>query len=90
MTGQHRRLEATTSARELAPGAVAHVGVTRLVLTRSTGKSNRAELLGSFARAAGFAAWLHMDMADAGTARTYYCRPSTPRAGPSTAYSPLT
>ncbi|MEU8251664.1 helix-turn-helix transcriptional regulator [Nonomuraea sp. NPDC048916] len=72
VTGLHRRLEATTPARELAPGAVAHIGVTRSVLARSTDGSNRAELLGSLAEAAGFAAWLHADMADTGTARTYY------------------
>jgi hypothetical protein len=72
VTDLHRRLEATTPARELAPGAVAHIRVTRSVLARSTGGSNRAELLASLAEAAGFAAWLHADMADAGTARTYY------------------
>ncbi|MGI5286398.1 hypothetical protein ACQEVF_24080 [Nonomuraea polychroma] len=46
--------------------------MTRSVLARSTGGSNQAELLGSLAEAARFAAWLHADMADAGTARTYY------------------
>ncbi|MFI9561437.1 helix-turn-helix transcriptional regulator [Nonomuraea endophytica] len=67
VTGLQRRLEATTPARELVPGAVAHLGVARHALTR-TG----AKLLGVIAEAAGFAAWLHADMADAGTARSYY------------------
>ncbi|MGW5688884.1 helix-turn-helix domain-containing protein [Nonomuraea sp. NPDC003754] len=72
VTGLQRRLEATTPARELAPGAVAHLGVARSALTRASAGPLRGDLLGAIAEAAGFAAWLHADMADAGTARTYY------------------
>ncbi|MBG0818651.1 hypothetical protein [Planomonospora sp. ID82291] len=72
VTGLQRRLEATTPSRELVPGAVAHLGVARNALTRANAKPVRDRLLGTIAEAAGFAAWLHADMADAGTARTYY------------------
>ncbi|MEQ4723746.1 helix-turn-helix transcriptional regulator [Nonomuraea sp. B19D2] len=72
VTGLQRRLEATTPARELAPGAVAHLRVARSALARGAASNHRAELLGVIAEAAGFAAWLHADMADAGTARTFY------------------
>ncbi|MFI0418876.1 hypothetical protein [Spongiactinospora sp. 9N601] len=56
----------------LAPGVIAHLGVARAVLARSATSPLRGQLLSVIAEAAGFAAWLHADMADAGSARTYY------------------
>lgn len=72
VTGLHRRLEATTPSRELAPSAIAHLGAVRAALSRSPASSHAISLLGAVSEAAGFTAWLHTDMRDIGTARTYY------------------
>ncbi|MEV6982791.1 tetratricopeptide repeat protein [Sphaerisporangium sp. NPDC051017] len=72
ITGAQRRLEATTPSRELAQAAVAHVDMAKRTLAR-TGQSPFAdEVCAAVSEAAGFAAWLHADMHDTGTARTYY------------------
>jgi transcriptional regulator with XRE-family HTH domain len=72
ITGAQRRLESATSARELARGVAAHVEMTHRLLART----RRSPLVGGVAaalsEAAGLAAWLHADMCDIGTARTYY------------------
>lgn len=72
VTCLQRRLEATTPARELARGAVAHLDVARAVLARSPASPHVPDILGAVSEAAGFAAWLHADMHDSGPARTFY------------------
>lgn len=72
ITGAQRRLEATTPARELARGAVAHVTLTNRILGRATRSAFAGDIRAVMSEAAGFAAWVHADMHDTGTSRTYY------------------
>ena len=72
ITGAQRRLDATTSARELARGVVAHVEMTNRLLARADKTPYANEVAAAASEAAGFAAWLHADMYDIGTARAYY------------------
>ncbi|NUW33955.1 helix-turn-helix transcriptional regulator [Nonomuraea sp. SMC257] len=80
VTRARRRLEPDTPARELAREAVAHVDLAGRVLGHVLGTPvlGRADtrtaghLRAGLSEAAGFAAWLHGDMQDLGTARTYY------------------
>ncbi|WP_067136759.1 helix-turn-helix domain-containing protein [Microtetraspora malaysiensis] len=72
ITGAQRRLEAITPARELARGAVAHVEMANRTLGRAALSAHATEICAAVSEAAGFAAWLHADMHDTGTARTYY------------------
>jgi hypothetical protein len=65
-------LHAATPARELARGVVAHVEMANRLLTRANGTPYAAAVAGAVSEAAGFAAWLHADMYDVGTARSYY------------------
>lgn len=72
ITGAQRRLEATTPANELARGAVAHVNLANRVLGRAAQSDYASDIRAVMSEAAGFAAWLHADMHDIGTSRTYY------------------
>jgi transcriptional regulator with XRE-family HTH domain len=72
ITGAQRRLDATTSARELARGVVAHVEMANRLLARAGKTPFAADVAAAASEAAGFAAWLHADMYDIGTARAYY------------------
>ena len=72
ITGAQRRLDATTSARELARGVVAHVEMANRLLARAAHTPFAADVAAAGSEAAGFAAWLHADMYDIGTARAYY------------------
>jgi transcriptional regulator with XRE-family HTH domain len=72
ITGAQRRLDATTSARELARGVAAHVDMANRLLTRARNSPFAADVAAAASEAAGFAAWLHADMYDIGTARNYY------------------
>jgi transcriptional regulator with XRE-family HTH domain len=72
ITGAQRRLDATTSARELARGVIAHVEMANRLLARASRTPYAADVAAAASEAAGFAAWLHADMYDIGTARAYY------------------
>jgi hypothetical protein len=72
ITGGQRRLDATTSARELARGVTAHVDMANRLLARAHRSPFAAEVAAAASEAAGFAAWLHADMYDIGSARSYY------------------
>jgi transcriptional regulator with XRE-family HTH domain len=72
VTGAQRRLDASTSARELARGVVAHVELANHLLARAGRTRYAAQIAAAASEAAGFAAWLHADMYDIGTARAYY------------------
>lgn len=71
ITSAQRRLDATSPARDLARGAIAHLDLARRKLAESRGAA-AAELAGVVSEAAGFAAWLHADMLDIGSARRFY------------------
>ena len=72
ITGAQRRLDATTSARELARGVTAHVEMANRLLARAGKTPHAADVAAAASEAAGFAAWLHADMYDIGSARAYY------------------
>jgi transcriptional regulator with XRE-family HTH domain len=72
ITGAQRRLDATTPARELAPGVVAHAEMASRQLARAARSPFAADVAAAASEAAGFAAWLHADMYDLGTARAWY------------------
>jgi transcriptional regulator with XRE-family HTH domain len=72
ITGGQRRLDATTPARELTRGVVAHVEMANRVFARTQRSSFASDIAAAVSEAAGFAAWLHADMHDIGTARMYY------------------
>jgi transcriptional regulator with XRE-family HTH domain len=72
ITGAQRRLDSTTSARELAQGVAAHVQMTQRILARTRRSPLAGGVAAALSEAAGLAAWLHADMCDIGTARTYY------------------
>jgi transcriptional regulator with XRE-family HTH domain len=72
VTRAQRRLDATMCARELAPGVVAHVEMANRMLARTRDAGLSVDMAAALSEAAGFAAWLHADMCDLGTARTYY------------------
>ncbi len=72
ITGAQRRLDATTPARELARGVAAHVEMADHLLSRARKSPFVPAVAAAVSEAAGFAAWLHADMLDIGTARTYY------------------
>jgi hypothetical protein len=72
ITGAQRRLDATTSARELARGVTAHVDMANRMLARAGKTPYAADVAAVASEAAGFAAWLHADMYDIGSARAYY------------------
>ncbi|MEV4577330.1 helix-turn-helix transcriptional regulator [Nonomuraea jabiensis] len=74
ITGAQRRLEATTPARELARGAVAHVDLASRILGRAGRSPYADDVRAGLSEAAGFAAWVHADMHDTGSARLYYRR----------------
>jgi transcriptional regulator with XRE-family HTH domain len=72
ITGAQRRLDATAPARELSQGVTAHVTMANRLLERSQRSPFAAGVAAAISEAAGFAAWLHGDMHDIGTARSYY------------------
>jgi len=72
ITGAQRRLDSTTPARDLARGVAAHVEMANHLLSRARISPFAADIAAAVSEAAGFAAWLHADMHDIGTARTYY------------------
>ncbi|MDA0564579.1 helix-turn-helix transcriptional regulator [Streptomonospora sp. S1-112] len=72
ITGGQRRLDASCPARDLAAGARAHVELTARTLARARRTPFAADIAAAAGEAAGFAAWLHADMDDTGTARAHY------------------
>ena len=72
ITGAQRRLDATTATRELARSVVAHVEMANRLLSRADRTPFDADVAAAASEAAGFAAWLHVNMYDIGTARAYY------------------
>lgn len=72
ITGGQRRMDATSPARHLLPSAVAHVHLAEQMLEHSHGTPFHGELSAAASEASGFAAWLHADRGDMGSARAHY------------------
>ncbi|MEE2040764.1 helix-turn-helix transcriptional regulator [Nocardiopsis sp. CT-R113] len=72
ITGGQRRMDATSPARHLLPSAVTHVHLAEQMLTNSRGTPFHPELSAAASEASGFAAWLHADQGDMGSARMHY------------------
>lgn len=72
ITGGQRRLDASTSARELAKAATAHLELASGLAARSRRTEFAKGIAEAASEAAGFAAWLYADMHDLGSARSYY------------------
>lgn len=72
ITGGQRRLDAASPSPDLARGAIAHVELTGRTLVRARSTPFAPGIAAAASEAAGFAAWLHADMDDAGSARGYY------------------
>lgn len=72
ITSGQRRMDASSSARHLLPGAVAHVHLAEQMLVNSRGTPFRTDLSAAASEACGFAAWLYADQGATETARTHY------------------
>ncbi|WP_017586914.1 helix-turn-helix domain-containing protein [Nocardiopsis ganjiahuensis] len=72
ITGGQRRMDATSPARHLLPGAVAHVHLSEQMLGNARGTPFHTELSAAASEASGFAAWLNADLGDMGSARMHY------------------
>ncbi|NKY99284.1 helix-turn-helix domain-containing protein [Nocardiopsis alborubida] len=72
ITGGQRRMDATSPSRHLLPSAVAHVHLAEQMRGHSHGTPFHGELSAAASEASGFAAWLHADRGDMGSARTHY------------------
>lgn len=72
ITGGQRRMDATSPARHLLPGAVAHVHLAEQMLGNARGTPFHTELSAAASEASGFAAWLNADLGDMGSARMHY------------------
>jgi hypothetical protein len=72
ITGGQRRMDATSPARHLLPSAVAHVHLTEQMLTNARATPFLTPISAAASEASGFAAWLHADQGDMGSARAHY------------------
>ncbi|MFE6388014.1 helix-turn-helix domain-containing protein [Nocardiopsis dassonvillei] len=72
ITGGQRRMDATSPSRHLLPSAVAHVHLAEHMRGQAHGTPFHGELSAAASEASGFAAWLHADRGDMGSARAYY------------------
>ncbi|MFI1864888.1 helix-turn-helix domain-containing protein [Streptomyces jumonjinensis] len=71
-TSAFRRMDASVSARQLADAVQGHLRLVRSVAAQSADQPARARLASVTSEVASFSAWLSWDMADAGSARTWY------------------
>ncbi|MBE2997648.1 helix-turn-helix transcriptional regulator [Nocardiopsis sp. HNM0947] len=72
ITSGQRRMDATSSARHLLPGAAAHVHLSEQMLMNARGTPFGTDLCAAASEASGFAAWLHTDQGSIDKARTHY------------------
>ncbi|MGW9553024.1 helix-turn-helix domain-containing protein [Nocardiopsis sp. NPDC055551] len=72
ITGGQRRMDATSPARHLLPGAIAHVHLAEQMLANARVTPFHTELSAAASEASGFAAWLNADLGDMGSARMHY------------------
>ncbi|ARP74225.1 hypothetical protein LK07_17990 [Streptomyces pluripotens] len=71
-TSAYRRLDATVPARQLSDAVQGHMRLVRTVASQAPDQVARAELAAVGSEVASLAGWLSWDMADAGSARTWY------------------
>jgi len=71
-TTAFRRLDATVPARQLADTVQGHMRLVQTVASQTTDQEQRARIAAVGSEVASLAAWLSWDMADAGSARTWY------------------
>ncbi|MGW3657221.1 helix-turn-helix domain-containing protein [Streptomyces sp. NPDC005151] len=71
-TSAFRRLDATVGSRDLAETAQAHLRLIQRVASQAPDASHRARMAAVGSEAASLAGWLAWDMADHGSARTWY------------------
>ncbi len=72
ITGTQRRLDASVSSRELVGPVRAHLRMAIAKSTQVTDPIERRAIAAAASEAAGFAAWLHWDMQDIGSAYDCY------------------
>ncbi|TDQ45757.1 helix-turn-helix domain-containing protein [Actinorugispora endophytica] len=72
ITGGQRRLDASSPSRDMAKAALAHLELSARTLARAARTPFATDVAAAASEAAGFAAWLHTDMGDSGSARSYY------------------
>ncbi|MFL1378456.1 MULTISPECIES: helix-turn-helix domain-containing protein [unclassified Nocardiopsis] len=72
ITGGQRRMDSTSPARDLLPSAVAHVHLAERMLLKARGTTHHSAVSAAASEASGFAAWLHADQGDMGSARMHY------------------
>jgi tetratricopeptide (TPR) repeat protein len=72
ITGQYRRLEATTPAGRLLDAALAHLRFTTSLADHAASPDLQARLAAAASEAGGFAGWLAVDLGDHAAARRRY------------------
>ncbi|QEU92477.1 XRE family transcriptional regulator [Streptomyces kanamyceticus] len=71
-TTAYRRMDATVPARQLADTVQGHMRLVQTVAAQVADQAMRAHLAAAGSEVASLAGWLAWDMADAGSARTWY------------------
>ncbi|MDX3611963.1 helix-turn-helix domain-containing protein [Streptomyces europaeiscabiei] len=71
-TSAYRRMDATVPARQLSDTVQGHMRLVRTVAAQALDQGSRARLAAVGSEVASLAGWLSWDMADAGSARTWY------------------
>ncbi|WUH93734.1 helix-turn-helix domain-containing protein [Streptomyces sp. NBC_00433] len=71
-TTAYRRMDGTTSSRQLLEVVLAHLRLVQGVATDSQDEAQRVRLAAVGSEVASLAGWLSWDMGDAGSARTWY------------------
>ncbi|WP_107482478.1 helix-turn-helix domain-containing protein [Streptomyces scabiei] len=71
-TSAYRRMDATVPARQLSDTVQGHMRLVRMVAAQAPDQGSRARLAAVGSEVASLAGWLSWDMADAGSARTWY------------------
>ena len=72
ITGQYRRLEATTPAGRLFDSALTHLRFTTSLTDHAASPDLQARLAAAASEAGGFAGWLAVDLGDHAAARRHY------------------
>jgi transcriptional regulator with XRE-family HTH domain len=72
ITNAQRRLDATTPSRNLAESVVSHLRLATSKHSSAHGPRDQHNVAAAISEIAGYAAWLHWDMHDLGSARRYY------------------
>lgn len=68
----YRRLDATTPARQLSETVRGHIRLVQAVAAQARNQAEHADIAAAASEAAGLVGWLSWDMADHGSARTWY------------------